>query len=164
MNEINHGGPAFPVPLAEGQAYQGHAPCDGMTLRDYFAAKAMQGLQRHFYGDSDVNDIDIARMAFQQADAMLRARGDEAPPAMDIANTWWPVKQMGIHHPSDPPTIMTLTDAQHEPEELDAYMALELIAADADAGNSRLTSGVRAALDAALIKAGRKEAPVRTGE
>lgn len=46
----------------------------------------------------------------------------------------------------------------------DLAMALELIAADADAGNSRLTSGVRMALDAALIKAGRKEAPVRTGE
>lgn len=41
----------------------------------------------------------------------------------------------------------------------DALMALELIAADADAGNSRLTSGVRMALDAALIKAGRKAAP-----
>jgi hypothetical protein len=46
----------------------------------------------------------------------------------------------------------------------DMAMALELIAADADAGNSRLTSGVRMALDAALIKAGCKEAPVRTGE
>jgi len=46
----------------------------------------------------------------------------------------------------------------------DMAMALELIAADADAGNSRLTSGVRTMLDAALIKAGRKEAPVRTGE
>ena len=41
----------------------------------------------------------------------------------------------------------------------DALMALELIAADADAGNSRLTSGVRLALDAVLIKAGRKAAP-----
>ncbi|WP_404823429.1 hypothetical protein [Burkholderia seminalis] len=41
----------------------------------------------------------------------------------------------------------------------DALMALELIAADADAGNSRLTSGIRLALDAALIKAGRKAAP-----
>ena len=43
--------------------------------------------------------------------------------------------------------------------ERDLAMALELIAADADAGNSRLTSGVRLALDAALIKAGRKAAP-----
>jgi len=47
---------------------------------------------------------------------------------------------------------------------LDMAMTLELIAADADAGNSLLTSDVRMALDAALIKAGRKEAPVRTGE
>lgn len=49
--------------------------------------------------------------------------------------------------------------AQPESAASDAYMALELIAADADAGNSRLTSGVRMALDAALIKAGRKSAP-----
>jgi len=41
---------------------------------------------------------------------------------------------------------------------------LEIIANDADAGEILLTSGVRMALDAALIKAGRKEAPVRTGE
>jgi len=46
----------------------------------------------------------------------------------------------------------------------DMAMALELIAADADAGWIAMTSGVRMALDAALIKAGRKEAPVRTGE
>ncbi|SAJ91441.1 hypothetical protein UA11_04703 [Burkholderia multivorans] len=36
---------------------------------------------------------------------------------------------------------------------------LEIIAADADAGTIMLTSGVRLAIDAALIKAGRKEAP-----
>lgn len=36
---------------------------------------------------------------------------------------------------------------------------LEIIAADADAGEILLTSGVRLALDAALIKAGRKAAP-----
>ncbi|MEX3628120.1 MAG: hypothetical protein VB138_00280 [Burkholderia sp.] len=41
----------------------------------------------------------------------------------------------------------------------DMALALEMIAADADAGNSRLTSGVRLTLDAALIKAGRKAAP-----
>ena len=38
---------------------------------------------------------------------------------------------------------------------------LEIIAADADAGEILMTSGVRMALDAALIKAGRKEAPAR---
>lgn len=45
----------------------------------------------------------------------------------------------------------------------DALMALELIAAEDDAarhnGKPLLTSGVRMALDAALIKAGRKAAP-----
>ncbi|SEU36344.1 hypothetical protein SAMN03159335_05428 [Burkholderia cepacia] len=47
--------------------------------------------------------------------------------------------------------------------EADALMALELIAAEDDAarhnGKLLLTSGVRLALDAALIKAGRKAAP-----
>lgn len=59
---------------------------------------------------------------------------------------------------------LTICRAKEFAAAADALMALELIAADADAGNSRLTSGVRMALDAALIKAGRKEAPVRTGE
>lgn len=44
MTEKTTGGPAFPIPLQSGQSWQGMAPCDGMTLRDYFAAKALQGL------------------------------------------------------------------------------------------------------------------------
>ncbi|MBU9403985.1 hypothetical protein KTE13_30020 [Burkholderia multivorans] len=83
MNEINHGGPAFPIPLAEGQAYQGHAPCDGMTLRDYFAAKAMRVCApRHVHPDSEVRYVapisfdDLANDAYALADAMLRARGE----------------------------------------------------------------------------------------
>ncbi|WP_249183481.1 hypothetical protein [Burkholderia cenocepacia] len=42
----------------------------------------------------------------------------------------------------------------------DMAMALELIAADADAGKVMIPSLLRTAIDAALIKAGRKEAPV----
>ncbi|WP_261531305.1 hypothetical protein [Burkholderia multivorans] len=46
----------------------------------------------------------------------------------------------------------------------DMAMALEMVAAEDDAarhnGTALLTSGVRMTLDAALIKAGRKEAPV----
>ncbi|MBU9534605.1 hypothetical protein KTE49_29670 [Burkholderia multivorans] len=41
---------------------------------------------------------------------------------------------------------------------------LEIIAADADAGEILMTSGVRLAIDAVLIKAGRKEAPERNGD
>jgi hypothetical protein len=46
----------------------------------------------------------------------------------------------------------------------DALMVLEMLAADADAGKVMIPSGLRLSIDAALIKAGRKEAPVRTGE
>ncbi|MDR9051736.1 hypothetical protein [Burkholderia multivorans] len=41
----------------------------------------------------------------------------------------------------------------------DMAFVLEMLAADADAGTIMLTSGVRLAIDAALIKAGRKKAP-----
>ena len=44
----------------------------GMTLRDYFAAKAMQGLIS--IADLDMHQDDFARLAYQQADAMLKAR------------------------------------------------------------------------------------------
>ena len=50
----------------------------GMTLRDYFAAKAMQG----FAADPEANWQDgsglpgMARCAYQWADAMLKARGE----------------------------------------------------------------------------------------
>lgn len=41
---------------------------DGMTLRDYFAAKAMQG---YITGDYDVYPHEIAQKAYEIADAML---------------------------------------------------------------------------------------------
>lgn len=42
-----------------------------MTLRDYFAAKAMQGFQEQWAYD---NSDEIARKAYAMADAMLKAR------------------------------------------------------------------------------------------
>jgi hypothetical protein len=43
----------------------------GMTLRDYFAAKAMQGI----LADPSTPEImDIAGAAYEMADAMLKAR------------------------------------------------------------------------------------------
>jgi hypothetical protein len=53
------GGPAFPY----GTTYV------GMTLRDYFAAKAMQGLM-----DAAMPMPEIAEAAYDMADAMLKAR------------------------------------------------------------------------------------------
>ncbi|HDR9834681.1 TPA: hypothetical protein QDC51_001445 [Burkholderia multivorans] len=66
------------------------------------------------------------------------------------------------------PTLGAPTDVEEEDAAgdvaHDALMVLEMIAAEDDAarhnGTPLLTSGVRMTLDAALIKAGRKEAPV----
>jgi hypothetical protein len=52
----------------------------GMDLRDYFAAKAMQGMLAHYgveYGRSaDINDASGAIRAYKIADAMMKARNE----------------------------------------------------------------------------------------
>jgi hypothetical protein len=60
--------PAFPV-VSE---IMGH--CSGMTLRDYFAAKAMQGMLTR---PGSVNPAQDAVFAYHVADAMLEARRKE---------------------------------------------------------------------------------------
>jgi hypothetical protein len=69
MSNTNTGGPAFPGlhPSAECRFQD-----EGMTLRDYFAAKAMQAiLSNPDYGDEDDS---LAGAAYYVADAMLKAR------------------------------------------------------------------------------------------
>ena len=65
--------PAFPVPLNPGQSWSEMGPCDGMTIRDYFAAKAMQSYLLDKDRDSFMPD-QWANAAYQMADAMLAAR------------------------------------------------------------------------------------------
>jgi hypothetical protein len=51
-------------------------PCDietGMSLRDYFAAKAMQGMESRELPKA-ILAIDVAQAAYEMADAMLKAR------------------------------------------------------------------------------------------
>jgi hypothetical protein len=62
------GGHAFPAMNDNGYWVK------GMTLRDYFAAKAMQGLlaDPDWRMDMDFNETALA--AYQQADEMLKAR------------------------------------------------------------------------------------------
>lgn len=69
--KINDGGPAFPGPDQTESTVDIH---EGMTLRDYFAAKAMQGICAHpdTWG---LTVPEIAERAYLAADAMLRARG-----------------------------------------------------------------------------------------
>lgn len=66
----NDGGPAFPVQDAE--KWQGH----GMTLRDYFAAKAMQGMCSGGRWPDGYDRPEIAERAYLMADAMLKARDE----------------------------------------------------------------------------------------
>jgi hypothetical protein len=79
MSNVNQGGPAFPIPMGGGRMYHQHAPCDGMTLRDYFAAKALQGWLSS-YGPDDKHpassgDADlVAQRAYAMADAMVAER------------------------------------------------------------------------------------------
>ncbi len=50
----------------------GDTTCTGMTLRDYFAAKAMQALI-----DNDHLFWEMPTQAYELADAMLKARGQK---------------------------------------------------------------------------------------
>ena len=49
----------------------------GMDLRDYFAAKAMQGLIHHFDFMTFRDDpLRVARWAYDASDAMMKARAE----------------------------------------------------------------------------------------
>jgi hypothetical protein len=71
MSTINDGGPAFPVGSGDMRD-----PV-GMTLRDYFAAKAMQGLFAAGGGVTRGAE-EWARLAYTMADAMLAARKEKS--------------------------------------------------------------------------------------
>jgi hypothetical protein len=72
MNNTNTGGPAFPSSEYDPR-YNRHVAIGGMTLRDYFAAKAMQSMNgRQDYLDAPASAI--ALDAYALADAMLKAR------------------------------------------------------------------------------------------
>jgi len=81
MSDINTGGPAFPLAGAVFKGTNGQGmgieASLGMTLRDYFAAKAMQGWLATYPNDMAVQDVsptNIADFAYRMADAMLKAR------------------------------------------------------------------------------------------
>ena len=63
--------PAFPLEMVYTQENE---KFNGMTLRDYFAAKAMQG----FAAMSDVDGFssveEMAKMSYKWADAMMKVR------------------------------------------------------------------------------------------
>ena len=76
MSDKDTGGPAFPcevVPTGYGTMIH-----EGMTLRDYFAAKAMVGVidfgkTLEGFHENKAPDL-IAKLSYQLADAMIQAR------------------------------------------------------------------------------------------
>lgn len=68
---IETGGPAFPLQSIGPEFAPGYA---GMSLRDYFAAKAMQGMMAGGSIRSGTTNAEVATVAYGLADAMLRAR------------------------------------------------------------------------------------------
>lgn len=67
--ELKDGGPAFPLPMGS-ETTQGS---EGMTLRDYFAARAVQGMCSR--DKSMFSAMAIAKYGYEIADAMIEARG-----------------------------------------------------------------------------------------
>ena len=68
------GGPAFPSEYFDPQLQRSRA-VNGMTLRDYFAAKAMQGILSATLTPNTIwSQDDAAETAYNVADAMLKAR------------------------------------------------------------------------------------------
>ena len=72
MNSIETGGPAFAQQLESNR--DGFAITGGMTLRDYFAAKAMQGFMANKSNPMHYQPEEDAQWAYMIADALLKAR------------------------------------------------------------------------------------------
>jgi hypothetical protein len=76
MSNTNTGGPAFPPPLdvVLMAALTPQTGALGMTLRDYFAAKAIPAIleQKDVHNGRELTNA--AWIAYQMADAMLKAR------------------------------------------------------------------------------------------
>lgn len=83
---MDNGGPAFPVELPgepRGKAGPTRHCFPGMTLRDYFAAKALQAMlgnkdaldSLNAIVPADDQDNALARQSYRFADAMLKERG-----------------------------------------------------------------------------------------
>jgi hypothetical protein len=64
--------PAFPSTFHNGWG----EPEKGMALRDYFAAKAMQGMMADGQAFRLVAESTLANTAYEIADAMLKARNE----------------------------------------------------------------------------------------
>ena len=86
MSAQNNGGPAFPAPDAGEEHFSQRSAYMGMTLRDYFAAKAMAAvISEPMWGEDSSAVVSrlgngqteadgYATASYKIADAMLKAR------------------------------------------------------------------------------------------
>lgn len=80
--EIKDGGPAFPTfelervyaDNADRFGRELHVPVGGMSLRDYFAGQALALGGEFFHQAASATPTNIAAIAYEVADAMLKAR------------------------------------------------------------------------------------------
>ena len=75
MSKANDGGPAFPLPSEVGiRHFNDPGAYPGISLRDWFAGKALVTLR-----EKDYYHVDLAQKAYSIADAMIaeRAKGGE---------------------------------------------------------------------------------------
>lgn len=71
QNEEN----AFPLEERDrSQAHEIYAVHRGMSLRDYFAAKVLQGILANSFSDIELTMPDYAQTAYLLADAMMKER------------------------------------------------------------------------------------------
>ena len=68
MEKINDGGPAFPRAGSDYVKAQ-----EGMSLRDWFAGKALEGQAHRFDHPHNHREL-LAKDCYEIADAMLKAR------------------------------------------------------------------------------------------
>ena len=78
MSNTNTGGPAFPAPTTK--PLENYYP--GISVRDYFAAKAMQGFLMDDALHKEASTAkewlkSIADASYEMADAMLKAQGEK---------------------------------------------------------------------------------------
>ena len=71
--QINDGGPAFPMNASTGDPRDGVYCQNGMSLRDWFAGQALVG---YLSGSTSIGGTksDAAKWAYEFADAMIEAR------------------------------------------------------------------------------------------
>lgn len=70
---INDGGPAFARDSHMDKQIGLYVQQQGMSLRDYFAAAALQGLMAQYDPEDELEHY-IAKWSYEAADAMIRAR------------------------------------------------------------------------------------------